>query len=263
MDRLDEIAAVTEDAERAAGKIMLSAQNIADGVEEKDGVDNFVTAYDKKVQRELKARFAKDVPEAAFVGEEEESRADVTRGLVFIVDPIDGTSNFLYGFCHSCVSVALLSEGRPVLGMVYNPYTDELFSARAGRGAFRNGVPIHVSNGTIERGLVLVGTAPYYREELADPSFRMIRSYFNQCVDIRRSGSAALDLCDVACGRAVLFCELRLSPWDYAAGALIVEEAGGRVTTAESGPLVYDRKISILASGCRNAEKETSIPHDI
>ncbi|MGI6107666.1 MAG: inositol monophosphatase family protein [Lachnospiraceae bacterium] len=254
MDRLDEIRKIIEDAEREAGRIMLSARDIAAGVEEKSGVDNFVTAYDKKVQEYLKKRFAAEVPEAGFVGEEEASSVDVTKGMVFIVDPIDGTSNFLYGYNHSCISVGVLSEGEAVLGLVYDPYRDELFSARAGQGALLNGKPIHVSGGTVENGLVLVGTAPYYREELGDDTFRMIRAYFNRCVDIRRTGSAALDLCSVACGRAALFCELRLSPWDYAAGALIVREAGGRVMTADLKPLTYDRRISVIATGCADGE---------
>lgn len=233
---------------KEAGEIMLCAEHIQDGVEVKEGHANFVTAYDKKVQKFLKERLLKAVPEAVFVGEEEEVHASIERGYAFIVDPIDGTTNFMKGLRMSAVSVALLKDGEPILGIVYNPYSNEVFSAEKGKGAWCNEKPIHVSGLPLKDGIVIVGTAPYH-PELADRTFSMMREYFNRCLDIRRSGSSALDLCNIACGRAELFWELILSPWDYAAGALIVKEAGGRVTTADGEPLCYDKPISIMASG--------------
>ncbi|MDE6919604.1 MAG: inositol monophosphatase, partial [Lachnospiraceae bacterium] len=112
--------------------------------------------------------------------------------------------------------------------------------------AYLNREPIHVSSEPLSNGVVLFGTAPYY-EELSRKSFEMAYDYFRQALDVRRSGSAALDLCSVAAGRAELFFELRLCPWDFAAGSLIVEEAGGRVTTVEGGALTLNQPCSLIA----------------
>lgn len=238
-----------------AGEIMLHAGNIEAGTAVKEGHANFVTEYDKKVQEFLKERLLALIPGASFVGEEEESHASVKRGYCFVVDPIDGTTNFMKHCRLSSISVALLKDGKPYLGIVYNPYLKEMFFAERGKGAYCNDAPIHVSGLPLEDSVVIVGTAPYYRDELADRTFSLMRRYFDLCLDIRRSGSSALDLCSVASGRAEVFFELRLSPWDYAAGALIVEEAGGEVRTVEGEPLRYDRPISVMASGCRDHEE--------
>ena len=138
------------------------------------------------------------------------------------------------------------------MGVVYNPYIDEVFTAVKGQGAFLNGKPIHVSSQPLENGVVIFGTAPYY-EELAKASFDMAYEYFCKALDVRRSGSAALDLCNIAAGRAELFFELRLCPWDYAAGSLIVEEAGGVVTTIDGGEITLNESCGVLATNaaCR------------
>lgn len=232
---------------RNAGAVILNADRAAVSVDEKSGHANFVTTYDKKVQEMLKESFARIMPEAVFVGEEEDIHSSIEKGYAFIVDPIDGTTNFIKDYKTSCISVGLLKDGEQFFGAVYNPYLDEMFTAVKGRGAFLNGCPIHVSNNSLENGIVLFGTAPYY-EELSKKSFEVVYEYFNKALDVRRSGSAAIDLCNIAAGRAELYFELRLSPWDYAAGSLIVTEAGGRVTTFEGGPLLFDRPISVKAT---------------
>lgn len=229
------------------GAILRTADRGQAAVGEKAGHANFVTAYDKQVQRELRRRLTAAVPDAAFVGEEEDAHASIAHGPAFIVDPIDGTTNFIKDYHCSCISVGMTVDGAPQLGIVYNPYLDELFTAERGQGAYCNGRRIHVSEEPFANGLVLFGTSPYY-EELAGKSFQMAYDYFSKALDIRRSGSAALDLCSIASGRAELYFELRLSPWDYAAGALIVEEAGGSVTTVEGGPIAFDRPCSIKAT---------------
>ena len=141
-------------------------------------------------------------------------------------------------------------NGEKYIGVVYNPYLDEMFTAERGKGAFLNGRPIHVSRNPLSEGIVLFGTAPYY-EELSKKSFQMAYAYFKKALDVRRSGSAAIDLCSIAAGRAELYFELRLSPWDFAAGALIVEEAGGVVTTVEGGAVTLGQKCSVLATNGR------------
>lgn len=146
------------------------------------------------------------------------------------------------------ISVAMTQDGAVEMGIVYNPYTDEMFYARRGKGAFRNGKCIHVSERPLHQGLTLFGSALYY-EGLSDRTFRILRLCFDHSMDIRRFGSAAYDLCLIATGRAELFFELRLQPWDYAAGMLIVQEAGGTVTTMEGGEISPSSPSSVLAYG--------------
>lgn len=231
---------------RYCGKIILDADRKASMVDEKSGHANFVTTYDKRVQSELQKRLQIILPEAVFVGEEEDVHSSIKSGLAFIVDPIDGTTNFIKDYHMSCISVGLLKDGEQYMAAVYNPYLDEMFTAIKGEGAFLNGHEIHVSKEPLSNGIVLFGTAPYYKE-LNKKSFDKAYNLFSKSLDIRRSGSAALDLCTVAAGRAEYFFELRLSPWDYAAGSLIVTEAGGIVTTEEGGPLSFDRPCSVVA----------------
>lgn len=239
-------------AVRACGTIILNADRTKSGIDEKAGHANFVTIYDKKVQSELQTKLLAILPEAVFVGEEEDVHASIKDGYAFIVDPIDGTTNFIKDYHASAISVGLAKGGERYMGVVYNPYLDEVFTAVKGQGAFLNGKPIHVSDQPLENGVVIFGTAPYY-EELAKSSFDMAYEYFCKALDVRRSGSAALDLCNVAAGRAELFFELRLCPWDYAAGSLIVEEAGGVVTKIDGGEITLNEGCGVLATNavCR------------
>ena len=154
--------------------------------------------------------------------------------------------NFIKDLRASSISVALAEDGRVQLAAVYNPYLDEMFCAERGKGAFCNGKPIHVSEETLENGIVIFGTSPY-DEDLSQKSFKLAYEYFRKALDIRRTGSAAIDICAVAAGRAELFFELMLSPWDYAAGSLIVEEAGGIITDAQGNPISLDKRRSIVA----------------
>lgn len=238
---------ITEAVKECAA-IILNAHDIEAGIEEKAGAANFVTKYDKQVQTELFARLKAILPEAHLIGEEESEHDSADKGYAFIVDPIDGTTNFIKDYKASAISVGLLKDGEPYIGVVYNPYLDELFSAVKGGGAYLNGRQIHASDKKLSEGLVLFGTSPYSRQ-LADKTFAYVRRLFDCSLDIRRSGSAALDLCSIAAGRAEAYFELALSPWDFAAGALIVTEAGGIAATLEGQPLVYDKKCSMLAAG--------------
>lgn len=234
-------------AVQECGEIILHADRSKNHIDEKAGHANFVTEYDKKIQRILKERFFQILPEAVFVGEEEDSHASIAGGYAFIVDPIDGTTNFIKDYHMSVISVGLLFNGEKYMGVVYNPYLNEMYTAVRGEGAYLNGRPIHVSGHPLENGIVLFGTAPYY-EDLSRKSFEMAYEYFKKALDVRRSGSAAIDLCCVAAGRAEVFFELCLSPWDFAAGALIVEEAGGKVTTVDGRIPDLSGRCSILAT---------------
>lgn len=234
------------DIVRKAGTIILTADRSEAAIEQKEGRANFVTAYDQMVQDFLQKELLALVPNAVFVGEEEDIHASIEHGYSFIVDPIDGTTNFIKDYHMSCVSAALLKDGIPEIGAICNPYLGEVYLAERGKGTFCNGKPIRVSDKPLSKGIVLFGTSPYY-EELSKRSFELAYDYFQKALDIRRSGSAALDLCAIAAGRAELFFECRLSPWDYAAGSLLVTEAGGKVTAMDGSPLDFSRPCSVLA----------------
>lgn len=236
------------EAVKESSKIILEAENIKNATSSKLGHANFVTKYDKRVQQDLFERLGKIFPEAAFMGEEEIGKRYKAEGYLFVVDPIDGTTNFIKGYRASTISVGLLKDGKPILGVVYNPYRDEIYTAKKGEGAFLNGKPIHVSEDFLSDSLVLFGTAPYY-EELWERSFDLAQVLFTHSLDVRRSGSATIDLCDVASGRAGVYFELRLSPWDYAAGSLIVQEAGGYVRGADGEELQFAHPQGVIACG--------------
>lgn len=242
---LEQIKTVVHDC----GQIMLHADRAQTGTQVKFGqANNLVTAYDKRIQQILQEKLLEILPEAHFVGEEEDIHDSIAEGYAFIVDPIDGTTNFVKDYKCSVVSVAVTKDGAPYLGVIYNPYLDEMFSAQAGQGAFCNGQRIHVSEKPLEQGLTLFGSAPYY-SDLTDETFRILRLCFDKSLDVRRSGSAAWDLCTIAAGRAELYYELRLQPWDYAAGTIIVQEAGGRVTDRNGKAVDLTAPCSVVAVG--------------
>lgn len=242
-----------QQAARSVGPILLEAAQIADSVSEKEGQRNFVTTYDVKVQGMLRQALLGRWPEAHFLGEEGEVKEDSMHGLAFIVDPIDGTTNFIKGYRCSAVCIAAAQDGVVQCGVVYDPYSDSMFIAERGKGAFLNGKPIHVADRGLKNGLICLGTGSYYAE-LTDHTFKLARALFDEALDLRRSGSAALDMCYVACGRAELMFEERLWPWDHAAAALIVHEAGGRASEISGAPLPLDRSSSIVAASARAYE---------
>ena len=213
----------------------------------KEGHANYVTNIDCEVQAYLEEKLCGLLPGSEFIGEEKENRA-LTDAPTWIVDPLDGTTNMIHDYRLSAVSVALCRNKKPVTGVIWQPFTRELFYAEAGGGAFLNGHSIHVSRTPFPNALVAIGTAPYY-EELEETGMKLARDFLHECADIRRSGSAAMDLAYLACGRHDVFFELRLKPWDYAAGSLIVQEAGGEVQIPlAGGEMDYDLSTAILSA---------------
>lgn len=224
----------------------------------KGGHYNFVTEADVAVQSLLEKRLTALLPTSRFYAEEQEN-SPLTGEPTWVVDPIDGTVNFMRRRALSAVSVALLADGEPVLGVVHNPYADEMFTAVRGQGAFLNGQSIRASDVPFERALVGFGTSPY-NSGLAERSLRAACEFLLEAGDLRRSGSAAIDLADVACGRLDIMFELELSPWDVAAGALLVTEAGGvfgmpwqdavrfgaPACVLAANPLCYERAAEII-----------------
>ena len=247
---------------RRCGSFIKNADRSDMDVSSKEGKGNFVTNYDKKVQEMLREGLLKLVPDAGFIGEEGEQEQFSDKGRFFIVDPIDGTTNFIRDRRCSCISVALAEDGEIVLGVVYDPYHREMFRAEKGKGAYLGRRRLSVSPLSLKDGLVLFGSTPYL-EDLCRETFRLAYAYTRRAGDIRRSGSAALELCSIAAGKAELFFELRLSPWDYAAGSLILTEAGGLISDINGAPLRFDRPCSVLASNRAAANEAFPLPETV
>lgn len=239
------IEQITEIA-KAAGQIMVEAKRPE--IMEKAGHANFCTQYDEKIQAFLIEKLKEIAPHASFLGEEDGQDVfseKMSKGLCFVIDPIDGTSNFIYEYRPSVVSIGLLKDGKPYMGVVYNPYDDMMFSAIKGQGAYMNGNKITSSEAPLADSLAVFGTAPYYTE-LRDRTFDIAKKLLPLCVDLRRSGTSAWDLCCVAMGRCSLYFELKIQLWDYAAAALIAMEAGCQVTDDEGHTISYTGPTSVI-----------------
>lgn len=220
---------------RKAGSRIREAHNIERDTAEKTSAADLVTKYDVATQAFLRENLLRLMPDADFFGEEGEHQL-LTKDWTFIVDPIDGTTNFVRGMNYSNISVALAYRGEVRYAVVYNPFVDELFAAEKGKGATLNGEPIHVSDRDAAHAIAMCGSTIYDRS-YTDHSFAIMRKLYDIGLDYRRFGAAALDVCHVAAGRVEIFFECRLSPWDYAAGSLIVTEAGGTITRLDGSPL--------------------------
>lgn len=238
-------------AQREAAALLLHARGVL--AENKTGHRDVVTEYDRQVQTLLMRRLEEALPGASFFCEENDRRDELDAGHLFIIDPIDGTMNFVHGFNHSCISAAYASRGTLLAAAVYNPYADEMFSAVKGGGAFLNGRPLRAAESALEDCVVCCGTSPY-SPELTERSFEYMKRAFSASLDLRRQGSAELDLCSVAAGRAGAYFELSVSLWDWAAGGLIVREAGGVCLDLQGRELTLKgEKTSIVAGGKRAA----------
>jgi myo-inositol-1(or 4)-monophosphatase len=223
-------------AARGAEAVRAGAERRSSLTWESKGRFDFVSDVDRASEEALAAVIASRHRDATLLAEEGSPDVQSTRGLVFVADPLDGTTNFLHGVPWYAVSVAALVDGVIAAGAIINAATGELFSATAGGGARRAGEPMRVSD-IDEPARALVATGfPFSREEEIARFVTMIPPVMRATSGIRRMGAAALDLADVACGRYDAFWELRLSPWDIAAGLLLVREAGGIVTTLEGAP---------------------------
>lgn len=243
-----------------AGELLLRAHDIDAATREKHGPADLVTDYDEAVQALLRRELLALWPEADFYGEEGAHTAP-TRPWVFVVDPIDGTTNFTRRMNYSNLSVALVHQGQTEYGVVYNPFVRELYAARRGHGATLNGRPIRVSDRDLSHGLVVCGSTIYDRR-YTRRHFALLEQLYERCMDYRRFAAAALDCCQIAAGRAELFFECRLSPWDYAAGALIAQEAGAVATRLDGSPLDPLRPGSVCIANprCHAVLRELDIP---
>lgn len=240
-----------EDIVRQAGELLLSAHDIETSVKVKTLACDLVTVYDKAVQDFLCKELLAAYPDAGIYAEEEDLCDIEGKDRYFIIDPIDGTANFVRKLHHSCISVGLYEKGLIVAAVVYNPYAREMFTAVRGQGAYLNGERLNMPKADLNNSLVLFGSAIYYRETIPVTA-RLVEELLPRTLDFRRGGSAALDLCYLAAGKADLFFEACLRPWDYAAGSLMVTEAGGIVTALDGTPLRFYDRCSVAAGTEQN-----------
>jgi myo-inositol-1(or 4)-monophosphatase len=229
----EEILAVAVDAAEAAAEVIRAASaRLTDLVWESKGAADFVTDVDRAAESRILEIIGARFPDARVIGEElsPNGAQPSAPGLTFVVDPLDGTTNFLHGYPQYSVSIAALSASDLTAGVVLNVTTGERFTAIAGQGAHLNGKRIHVSK-LADPSRALIGTGfPFKQQKLLARYAQHFIAVSRETAGIRRAGSAALDLADVACGRFDGFWELDLAPWDIAAGILLVREAGGIVT---------------------------------
>src|SRR5512135_1226970 len=252
MDDLRAYARVGEAAVREAGRYLKS--HLGRGVETSyKGAVDLVTPYDLGAQDILVGRLSAAFPDHGFLAEEGLERPGAS-GRRWVIDPLDGTTNFAHGFPVFSVSAGLERDGRLVLGFVYDPVRDEMFQAEAGRGASLNGAAIRVSTvSELDHSLLATGF-PYDVRHSPENNLDHWARFIVRAQAIRRCGSAALDLSYVACGRFDGFWELKLKPWDVAAGSLIVSEAGGRVTDFDGGPFALGSPGLVATNGLVHGE---------
>ena len=242
--------ATVEAAARAGGAVIQSALASSGGplrvlAKDRGGID-MLTEVDLAAESAVRAVLDEYSPGVPILAEEGGGDRGLTR---FIVDPLDGTTNFVHGFPAFATSVGLQVDGVLVAGCVYDAVAGLAYSAHRGGGATCEGRPLRVSAVTeLGQALALMGFA-YDRQQRADFYLRFVKAALENCHGLRRMGAAALDFCHIAAGRADVYWEFNLSPWDVAAGMLLVEEAGGRVGTLGGGPVDLDRPEILCSNG--------------
>jgi myo-inositol-1(or 4)-monophosphatase len=236
---------------REAGALLMEYFNQRVKIEYK-GDANLVTEADRKSETLIRERILAQWPGHDILGEEQGLR-DSGSEYRWYVDPLDGTTNFAHAYPVFCVSIGLEHKGQLVAGVVFDPTRNELFAAERGSGAFMNDQPIHVSK-TARLAECLVATGFPSHKRHKNPNIFFYHQITMRSHGVRRAGSAALDLCCVACGRFDAFWEFNLNPWDTAAGVLLVEEAGGRVTNFRGGPFEMDSRQTLATNGLVHEE---------
>ena len=235
---------------REAGRMMAESKDIL--VQDKSSKHNHVTNMDVAVQEFLKGRLLALLPGSAFIGEESDYE-DVDSEYCWIVDPIDGTTNFIRHIPASVTSIGLTYNDEPVLGVVFNPYTDEMYHATKGEGAYLNGRRIHVSDRRFENSIVCLSWGAYDKSG-SRKAFAVSEELYAKCEDIRRTGAAAYELCKIAEGSVEMLFEPILYPWDHAAATTIINEAGGCVEGISGKADLRHRDIVFAANSRENLD---------
>lgn len=250
------------DIVKQAGDLIRNVRIITD-IKSKEGPANYVTNYDSAVQSFLINNLSRILPNSHFLAEEDGMTDTKTSdGYVFIIDPIDGTTNFICNFMCSGICVGLSLNGQLLMGVVYNPFREEMFYAQKNKGAFLNGQRLKMKNISLEDSVIdYGGAAPY--PELRDFTFDIEKSLSYHTMDLREVGAASVAICYVACGRAAMYAAPKLCAWDYAAAEVIVEEAGGLLSGYDGKPLDLKTGVSVIATTEPGKEEFLSITNDI
>ncbi|AFZ35007.1 Inositol-phosphate phosphatase [Stanieria cyanosphaera PCC 7437] len=228
---------IATEAVMTAGVVLQNNWNKLEEIEEKGKPGDLVTEADKQAEKAIIQVLNRHVPEHSILAEESGKLGAIESEYLWAIDPLDGTTNYAHGYPVSAVSVGLMIDGVPQVGAVYNPFRNELFRAAKGLGASCNRRPIQVSQTQeLSKSLLVTGFA-YDRRETTDNNYAEFCYLTHLTQGVRRSGSASLDLTDVACGRLDGYWERGLSPWDITAGIVIVEEAGGKVTAYDGSEI--------------------------
>lgn len=222
-------------------------------VSQKGGFANIVTTSDLAVQDFLCERLAVLLPGSGFLCEEKDVH-DASREYTWVIDPIDGTANYSRGIDQCAICVGLKHNDEMIMGVVYLPRTNEMFYAEKGKGAFRNGKRIHVSDRPFEDALVCTAFSVYHKE-WTDVCSRIVTEAFKQCNDFRRFGACAPELCYLAMGRCEVYFEYMLFPWDFAAASLIVIEAGGMITDKDGNALTCTEPRGVIAANSLDSHR--------
>lgn len=239
---------VAQEAAESAGSLIRENWREAKEIYYKSAID-LVTTVDRQAEERIAHLLQKHFPDHSILAEEEAAIVSPHSDYRWIIDPLDGTTNFAHAYPHFSVSIALERAGEIILGLVYDPLREESFQAGKGTGAFLNGNPIKTSKvGELDKALLATGF-PYDRREHADFYLAFFKDFMIRCQGIRRNGSAALDLCYLACGRVDGFWEFKLHPWDTAAGSLIVREAGGTLTDFSGNPFSIWGEETLASNG--------------
>ncbi len=242
-------------AARNAGKIIARAFEELDLVETtQKGSNDFVTNVDREAEKAIIATIRKSYPEHSIVGEEFGVNQGTNEDYQWVVDPLDGTTNFIKGIPHFCVSIALKVKGKLDQAVIFDPIRGELFTASRGQGAQLNGYRIRCSKGKELQGTVLATGFPHKAKHHLDAYLETFKALYLDASDIRRAGSAALDLAYVAAGRVDGYWEIGLKPWDTAAGQLMVKESGGMSCDFAGGPN-QDKSGNIIAANPKIAKE--------
>jgi myo-inositol-1(or 4)-monophosphatase len=245
---MDDMKEVLMNATMEAGKIILHYFNGVFKIDHKDGINNLVTEVDTRAETRIIEIIRASYPSHTIISEEVGALIKPT-DYQWLIDPIDGTVNFAHGIPICCTSIGLMYNGEMILGAVYNPMMNELFFAEKGKGATLNGNPISVSKKADFKTACLVTGFPYKWPDSKEHPIKVFERIVLEGLPVRRLGSAAIDLCWVACGRFDGFWEYNLSAWDVAAGYLIVQEAGGKITDFEGARYNVFEKETLATNG--------------
>lgn len=240
-------------ARKAGNHIAKSLENVDKIEASQKGTNDFVTNVDKEAEAIIIHTIQASYPEHCILGEEGGLVEGKDKGVQWIIDPLDGTTNFVKGFPQFSVSIAVRMNGKTEVACVYDPMLNELFTAQRGAGAQLNNARVRVKQHKDLQGTILATGFPFKQKQHSEAYFKIMSSLFTECADFRRAGSAALDLCYVAAGRVDGYFELGLKPWDMAAGELIAREAGA-ILTDFAGGTSYMESGNVVASSARGTK---------